>query len=381
MTFVLLFLLSSIWSAIVQAAAAVVTVCPPEKGIIAGSKYHADTTCDRASYHRFKCSLNRHARYRMYKEIGHIDAVPDQKTVTCPAAGARVDMTDSHHRPGIGLDTVFFIENQSSGPIVISYVNKETQLEVSAMNPKITPATADPNAILAPGRWVPIYGYEGHEYVIREVLKTGVAGNVLLQHRAGLIPIGMNANADMMNCTNYIDTEPMQGNVTAPAFQRTKAPSAYKPCNTMSIGFRNVAQCPLHGYYVSSGEGEQCHEAFKFHLGTDRITSDFMWNWSSRTKYEDTFVGHTFHFRSAAQPSLGLIDTVTLAPIRVTDCPTTTVTVPICIHGETIPITIPQPQRNSNMNSSDSMDHIFGYSSYATNGTDAAVGWNNMHSI
>jgi hypothetical protein len=352
------------------------TVCPPEGRHAEFTKYHGDTTCDRASYHRFKCSLNRNGIYQMYKALGHIDAIPDQKTVTCPALGARVDMTDSH-RPGVGLDTVFFMENQSSGPIVISYVQKETQLEVSAMNPKISPAIADPNAILAPGQWKPITGFEGHEFVVREVLKSGVAGNVLLQHRVGLIPIGGNTAVDL-ECSDYIDTEPMQGNVTAPAFQRTEVAATSLPCHAMNIGFRNVAKCPLHGYFVS-GEGDQCQEKFKFHLGTGNRTADFMKDWASRTKYEDTYIGHTFHFRSAAQPALGLIDTVTLAPIRVLDCPTSTVAVPISIAGEALPIAIPRAQSNRGGNTShaDNHDRIYEYS--YTNGTDAA-GWN-MHSI
>jgi hypothetical protein len=50
------------------------------------------------------------------------------------------------------------------------------------------------------------------------------------------------------------------------------------------------------------------------------LAQDFMWQWDSGTKFEGSFVGHSFAFRSAANPSL-LVDKVTLQPTRVVDCP------------------------------------------------------------
>lgn len=101
----------------------------------------------------------------------------------------------------------------------------------------------------------------------------------------------------------------------------------------MDVGFRNAVGCPLHGYYVSlestNAGTEQdggnladvtCKETFKFHLGTNGATPDFMWDWASPTKYEGTFVGHTFSFRLAHDPAV-LVERVTLEPTRVTDCP------------------------------------------------------------
>jgi hypothetical protein len=300
---------------LVVAIEGAVTVCPKEGSISEGRKYHADTLCDRTSYNHFKSTLGRHDVQRRYRQMGGISTVPNQKTVTCPAGGARVNMKDSH-APNVGQDTVWFIENRASTPVVVGYVDGSGN-EVSARNPKISPPIADPKNVIKPNSWMAVHAFEGHEFVVREVLKSGVAGNVLLQHRVGLIPVG----ANMINniaCPKE-DIEPkIDENTTAPVFQRTPT-AVNRPCNTLDIGFRNVASCPLHGYFVS-GEGESCREEFKLHLGVQSITSDFIHDWVSQTKYEGSFIGHTFHFRLASNPSI-LVDTITLQPVIVTDCP------------------------------------------------------------
>jgi hypothetical protein len=61
-------------------------------------------------------------------------------------------------------------------------------------------------------------------------------------------------------------------------------------------------------------------EKFKFHLGLNSQPNDFMWGWDSSTKFEGTFVGHTFAFRLAADPDV-LVQTYTLQPTRIPDCP------------------------------------------------------------
>ena len=47
---------------------------------------------------------------------------------------------------------------------------------------------------------------------------------------------------------------------------------------------------------------------------------DFMWDWGSKTKYEGSFVGHTFVARRADDPSV-VVDKYTLEPTRIVDCP------------------------------------------------------------
>lgn len=330
---------------------AAVTVCPKAGSLEAGLPYHADSTCDRATYNAYKCSLNRHLKYAAFKAQGGIVNVPSEKTVKCPAAGARVELQEEQSQTG--MDTVWFVENQASTPIVVAYVNQQG-LEVSVKNPKISPAVADPQAHVAPGAWMAVYATEGHQFVARQVLKSGAAGNVLLQHRAGLIPVG--AHADGLQCP-LDDVEPVVNATRAPQFARTP-PAALRPCHTMDVGFRNVAPCPLHGYYVS-GEGEGCRESFKFHLGVQQTElEDYMWQWQSATKYEGTFVGHTFHFRLASDPTV-LVDTVTLAPVVVTDCPTDKVAVPVGSHSDAVADSVQRGDRiNDNSNNATMFDYV-----------------------
>lgn len=319
MKFVLaIFALSFLAFAVIEnVRAAAVTVCPKKGSILEGIKYHDNLVCNRDAYNLYKANVGRYDRIQAYKKIGGISTVPNQKTITCPVNGGRVNMKDAH-TPNVGFDTVWIVENHASTPVVVSYVNDQGA-EVSARNPKISPATADPTAILSPNAWMAVYAFEGHEFVVREVLKSGIAGNVLLQHRAGLIPIGANFAMAGMSCDPSLDIEPMiDETTTSPVFQRTPT-QIDRPCNTMDIGFRNVASCPLHGYYVR-GEGDKCTEKFKLHLGVESMTTDFLQDWTSATKYEGTYVGHTFHFRLASNPTI-LVDTVTIQPIYVTDCP------------------------------------------------------------
>jgi hypothetical protein len=205
------------------------------------------------------------------------------------------------------------------------------------MNAKITPPQADKNAILQPGDWRAVYTWEGHVFFARQLLPSPDGGEpklgqVLLQHRTGLIPIGMQAQELICPST---DPEPIVNGTLAPEFCRTP-PAIYRPCNTIDLGFRNMANCPLHGYYVAQMSDDEVeklhdyeevddtkpvyHESFKFHLGMNPMAQDFMWGWDSSTKFEGTFIGHTFAFRSAADPDV-LIQTYTLRPTRIPDCP------------------------------------------------------------
>ena len=45
-----------------------------------------------------------------------------------------------------------------------------------------------------------------------------------------------------------------------------------------------------------------------------------MWDWASQTKYEGSFIGHTFVARKADDPSI-VVDKFTLKPTRIIDCP------------------------------------------------------------
>ena len=67
--------------------------------------------------------------------------------------------------------------------------------------------------------------------------------------------------------------------------------------------------------------GLTCAEHYKFHLGTLPSTQDFMWDWNSSTKYEGSFIGHTFLARLANDPTHTVIDTYTVAPTKIIECP------------------------------------------------------------
>ena len=252
---------------------------------------------------------------------GEFNRVPNEKTVVCPLDVR--DLVQTGHNTH-GFDTVWIVENTSLEPVVLSFVAADG-IEYSASNPAITPPQNDPQAHLKPKAWRAIYAWDGHVFHARTFdPETGSLGPVVLQHRMGLIPVG--AHAQELVCPND-DPEPV---VTPkdpstepqrdPNFKRT-IPTINRPCNTMDIGFRNMANCPLHGYYIARNAESSCHEQFKFHLGKNPQPGDFMWQWDSRTKFEQSYVGHSFAFRSAANPSI-LVDTVTFQPTRIIDCPT-----------------------------------------------------------
>jgi len=281
-------------------------------------KYHGDHVCDVNEYNTFKHKMKRHETYQALKQSIHL--VPNEATVVCP-----LEVQDLHHATQTldGFDVVWIVENTSSQPIVVSHVNRQTRVETSAMNAAITPPHADPNAILQPGQWKDIRTYEGHVFHVRTLdTSTGQLGPVVLQHQAGLRGVG--AKFQDLECPKEAP-QPVH-----PATDRPPAPQT-RACNTLDIGFRNLANCPLHGYFLqepppsnnttTAEDATQCQEQFKFHLGMNQHATDFFYQWDSNTKFEGSYVGHTFVFRSAANLNI-VVDRITMQPTRIIDCPT-----------------------------------------------------------
>lgn len=295
-----LFLLLAIVSAVTG------DVCPEK--VVNTEKYHGDQTCNREGYHSYKEGLCRHLKYKKLKESQTAGRVPSEKTVVCPS-----EVQPLHEEGQVtGFDTMWLVENTASVPVIVSFP-KEDGLEYSAFNSKITPPQADEKGIIQPGQWKAVHTYEGHTFHVHEVMPDGSLGQVLLQHRVGLINIGAFFSGEC----SLDDPEPIKNNTS---FARTKT-HPLRRCNQMDVGFRNVAGCPLHAYWIGKGQNmTDCKENFKFHLGVDPSAEDFMWSWGSPTKFEGTFAGHTFSFRLAGNPSV-LVDTVTLAPTQIVDCP------------------------------------------------------------
>ncbi|KAL7556174.1 hypothetical protein ACA910_015294 [Epithemia clementina (nom. ined.)] len=284
------------------------------------SLFHGDHVCDRSQYNALKENLGRGHTYRRLKTNNEFARVPNEKTVICPLQVEDLVQGDQNSH---GFDSVWIVENTSIEAVVLSFIGKDG-VEYSASNPTITPPQSDPQAFLNPKQWRAVYAWEGHVFHARSFdAETGTLGPVLLQHRMGLIPVG--ANAQQLECPAD-DPEPMirmaeeEQPQLDPRFKRT-TPTVNRRCNAMDIGFRNMANCPLNGYFIGKDSNRTiCQEQFKFHLGLNPLPMDFMWQWDSQTKFEQSFVGHSFAFRSAANPSI-LVDTVTLQPTRVTDCP------------------------------------------------------------
>lgn len=287
--------------------------CPDPQVIADGAKFHANSVCQRAEYNAYKSSVHRGARIAALKETG-VRSVPNQHTSYCPLTVDSSSSTSLTPVPTTGLDTMWIVENSSSSIVQLRYLKDGQEVPTSGTD------NDDDDDILKPGEWKAIRTFEGHQFVAREA-KEG--GRVLLKHTVGLIPIGTGFDATSSLSCPLVDTPPMHKGQPDVAFDRT--PSAiHRPCNTWDVGFRNVAGCPLSGYYVHSSNnnsgGGGCTEKFQFHLGVDTHASDFYESWTSDTKFEGTFVGHTFSFRLAHDPTVE-VERVTLAPTYITDCP------------------------------------------------------------
>ena len=166
-------------------------------------------------------------------------------------------------------------------------------------------------------------------------------GQVLMQHRVGLIGV-TNKYGHELDC-NPMDADPepvveVNGAATRDPNYAREEPRPMRPCNVLDVGFRNeVPGCPLNVYYtgnyalkgIAKPRGnateniytpKSCHEIFKFHLGLQEHTKDFMFDWNSKTKYEGTYLGHNFVFRLAKDERI-VVDSVTMLPTKIIDCP------------------------------------------------------------
>jgi len=338
--------------------------------------YHQDTSCDRIQQNAFKENLNRHVIQQNLQTQG-TGKVPSEQTTYCPQTVAPLTNSEALS----GFDTVWIVENTASTPIVAAFMLAQadgTFKEVSAFNNKISPANHDPKAILQPEEWRSLQTYEGHVFHTREILKDGSMGQVLMQHRVGLIPV-TNKYGHELECDPLEpDIEPVvevaPGLVDRdPNFAR-EAPRAMRPCNVLDIGFRNTVGCPLNAYYsgmyqlkgavkprgnnlpigadaVVDAEGhtpKTCHEVFKFHLGRKENTANFMFDWESNTKYEGTYVGHNFVFRLAKDERI-VVDSIALQPTKVIDCPGLKNQITVGTHSEAEAIISPlmQPEHDA----------------------------------
>lgn len=215
------------------------------------AEYHQDSTCNRVSQNAFKKTLNRHGTYNRLQLSG-TNPVPSQQTSFCPQTVSPLTNAQS----STGFDTMWIVENTASTPVVVAFMMQQpdgTFKEVSAFDTKISPPNHDPKAILAPGSWKSVQTYEGHVFHTREILKDGSMGQVLMQHRVGLIPVQNKYGHELQCDPSEPDPEPVvevqPGQMNRdPNFAR-EAPRSMRLCNALDIGFRNEVGCPLNAYY------------------------------------------------------------------------------------------------------------------------------------
>jgi hypothetical protein len=283
--------------------------------------------------------------------------VPNQRTVVCPQHPVKLQPSTNH--PTLldrrkGLDQKWLLENLSSTPVVVNLVYSNGN-EFSSLQPGFK----GHEIILKPGDFKAIPTYEGYVYHVREKIGDGNGtepGRLLLQHRVGLIPIWSRHEYDCRkNVTNTVrklvhneetgqdeeveetieaqeedfDNEPLvnkdDGDLdTGPDFSRT-ATHKVRKCNTMDLGFRNLVNCPVDVYWAANlkeipTEGKTCKEKFRFHLGKLDQTQNFFKDWKSSTKWEGSFVSHTFLARLSNHKDT-VVDSYTVQPTRVVDCP------------------------------------------------------------
>ena len=306
--------------------------------------------CDLATFRNYKFSLPREMIQKKLTASG-IHNVPDKKTVVCPLSETNL-VEDGMVT---GEDSMWFVENEASSPIVLAWVHEG--VEYSAVNRKITPPQADPEAILAPGSWKAIHTFDGEIFYGRQLLG-GVAGPLLIQHRVGLAPIQGKERTQNKRETvprKKLESHNHNNRVLAEQYD-------WATCNGLDIGFRNYAGEPLNGYWLDPVPG-QCKEHLKFHLGLNARPANFARDLDSNTKFEKTYIGHTFVFRSAATGEL--VATYTNEPTRVRDCPNKSATAPILVSGGAQEIKI--NRRDANQDGGVNMTELLAeYLEYAT---------------
>ena len=248
--------------------------------------------------------------------------VSEQKTVVCPGETAENLYGEN---VVLGQRTRFVVKNDASEPVIVSFVEQDGT-EYSAAHYGITPANLDPDAFLGPGD-AKVFGVtEGHVFHVRD----SVTGELLLQHRAGIVSINNKFNQELDCSGPEVDVFSQD----TPRVMR-KFPG-WQPAQVeqfdqevpMDIGFQNKVlssdgkQCPVNLYFVKKAQKghrkPNYMEKFKFHLGANnRLVGDQIWD--AAMKHEATFLGHEFVVRLATNDNI-VVDHFAIAPEKVVDC-------------------------------------------------------------
>jgi hypothetical protein len=231
-------------------------------------------------------------------------SVPNQETKVCPTEESS-SITPQSAAATKGQDTVWFVENTSKTPVVILYVLDGVEYPYSAVHRK---QQDDPEALVQPNEWKAIHAFEGDVFHVRS---SGEHAELLLQHRVGLIPIGAKPPSP------DVCAEPMAPALieTQEATRQPRAEYDWTTCNVVDLGFRNQGTQAVNGFWVDT---VTCQEHLKFQLGLNAQSHNFAFDLDSNTKFEKSYVGHSFVFRT---PDGDFVDSYTIQPTRVVDCP------------------------------------------------------------
>lgn len=165
---------------------------------------HSSDGCDFKSENNPRV-FNRNVRsLHASMNSGRLFQMKDEKTWICPDdEGVTTEHYAAGHHPlsepgsggrGIaGPKAKWVVRNRSSNPISVALVDTgRGNREVSAVNPKISPAHNDPDAVLAPGGWKALTVTLGTILHVRELVRVGEdvsPGRVLIRHRPGPIAV------------------------------------------------------------------------------------------------------------------------------------------------------------------------------------------------
>jgi hypothetical protein len=286
------------------------------------------------------------------REDGLLSQTQDQKTVICPAATH--DLYEGHIH--YGPRTRLILKNSATDPVVVSFVERNGT-EASAANADISPAHLDPDAFIDPGVTKVFAVHEGHVFHVRD----SKTGELLMQHRAGIVPIENRYQRQIPSCPLTTSDEeheyPSSYRVMKkfPEWNPKPRIDRFKKEIHLDLGFRNTIRsqdgtvCPVNVYFVHKKEFDnqrppQFYEKLTLHLGNNPLSTAKQELLDSSTKYERTYLGHQFVARLAHDESV-VVDQIAITPIQVQDCglKKATMAVKSMAHSEAIVIPVGMP--------------------------------------
>lgn len=198
------------------------------------AKYHRDEVCmTKPTYPRMGAHERRDVYTRLMNSGMGATLVPNEETRTCPLEVQSLESSSAVK----GFDTTWIVENTASTPVVLAWV--VNGVEWSPFTPDMKPQD-DPKAILQPGDWTSVPTFQSFVYHVRELAENG-PGPILLQHRAGMIPLGNPQNVQCAAAAPDVEpVEPKTG-VTNKEFGR-QGTDPNRRCNTIDVGFRNQGE-------------------------------------------------------------------------------------------------------------------------------------------